>query len=163
MPRGGQAGRQAGAAAEEARQKAEEDARLQAEAAAETAEGGDGDGFGDASVTVLSCSQPTGFVNDNSDCDDNESLSNPSATEVCDGIDNDCDGVSEMTDDGTVDTNEPAEEPSGEPSEEDTDVTEEEVPEDDAEKSGCATATPGSMSWILLTPLALLGNRRRRK
>ena len=99
------------------------------------------------------------------DCDDQIAAINPGQEEVIDdGIDNDCDGVSEMSTDDTVDTNEPAEEPSGEPSEEDTDVTEEEVPEDDAEKSGCATATPGAMSWILLTPLALLlGNRRRRQ
>ena len=95
------------------------------------------------------------------DCDDQIAAINPGQDEVIDdGIDNDCDGVSEMTNDGTVDTQEPVE-PSGEDTGE---VVEEEVPEDDDEKSGCATATPGAMSWILLTPLALLvGNRRRRQ
>jgi hypothetical protein len=55
-------------------------------------EDSDGDGYGDASVSALACVQPTGFVTDDSDCDDNESLSNPGAAEVCDDIDNDCDG-----------------------------------------------------------------------
>jgi hypothetical protein len=50
----------------------------------------DGDGFGDVTVMVESCSQPEGFVADQTDCDDELSESNPGAAEVCDGIDNDC-------------------------------------------------------------------------
>ena len=53
---------------------------------------GDGDGFGDETdAGVLLCEQPSGTVADNSDCDDEEGEINPDATEVCDGIDNDCD------------------------------------------------------------------------
>ena len=53
----------------------------------------DGDGFGDPNNTVVDCSAPAGFVLDNTDCDDSDASVNPSATEICDGIDNDCDGL----------------------------------------------------------------------
>ena len=52
----------------------------------------DGDGYGDASSTSVACSQPTGTVSDDSDCDDSDAAVNPAATELCDGVDNDCDG-----------------------------------------------------------------------
>ena len=52
----------------------------------------DGDGFGDANTTVQGCSAPIGYVADNTDCDDAEANNYPGNTEVCDGIDNDCDG-----------------------------------------------------------------------
>ncbi|HFA50381.1 MAG TPA: matrixin family metalloprotease, partial [Bacteroidetes bacterium] len=111
----------------------------------------DMDGFGDPAATQQACSQPTGFVADNTDCDDTDanehpgqvwykdadgdgysdgtSLTqclrpadhftageltatsgdcddtnaavNPGATEVCNGIDDDCDG---MTDEGLLTT-----------------------------------------------------------
>ena len=53
----------------------------------------DGDGYGDASSTAAACTQPTGYVSDDTDCDDGEMLSNPGETEVCDELDNDCDGT----------------------------------------------------------------------
>ncbi|MBK7965339.1 MAG: HYR domain-containing protein [Bacteroidetes bacterium] len=59
----------------------------------------DGDGFGDASSTTQACSAPVGYVTDNTDCDDNNAAVNPSATEICNGIDDDCNGLS---DDGLV-------------------------------------------------------------
>jgi hypothetical protein len=52
----------------------------------------DGDGYGDASVTMLACEKPDGYVNDATDCDDTDASIHPGATELCDGIDNDCDG-----------------------------------------------------------------------
>ncbi len=53
---------------------------------------GDGDGYGDPSVTTTACSQPSGYESDSSDCDDSDASINPAATEVCDSVDNDCDG-----------------------------------------------------------------------
>ena len=53
----------------------------------------DGDGFGDVNSTTLSCSVQTGYVEQGGDCDDFEFTVNPAATEVCDLIDNNCDGV----------------------------------------------------------------------
>lgn len=54
----------------------------------------DGDGFGDRDATpTLACQPPTAdHVEDARDCDDDEVLANPSTSEGCDGIDNDCDG-----------------------------------------------------------------------
>jgi hypothetical protein len=52
----------------------------------------DGDTFGDADAAVVSCDAPLGAVSDSTDCDDTSAASNPSASEVCDGADNDCDG-----------------------------------------------------------------------
>ena len=52
---------------------------------------GDTDGFGDAGSPVQACEQPTGTVTDDTDCDDGEGDINPDATEICDGVDNDCD------------------------------------------------------------------------
>lgn len=64
----------------------------------------DGDGYGDpatekqclrglgarsAASGPFSCD---GYVTDNTDCDDTVAAVNPGATEICDGIDNDCNG-----------------------------------------------------------------------
>ena len=56
----------------------------------------DGDSFGDAAVTMETCYNipPTGFVMDNTDCDDNNNAIYPSANDIADnGIDEDCSGV----------------------------------------------------------------------
>lgn len=52
----------------------------------------DGDGFGDDAVISLACSQPSGFVADNTDCNDTDLSISPSETETCDGVDNNCSG-----------------------------------------------------------------------
>ena len=51
----------------------------------------DGDGYGDASSSIASCSQPADHVTDATDCDDLRAGSHDGAPEVCDGLDNDCD------------------------------------------------------------------------
>jgi len=60
----------------------------------------DGDGFGDASATQAACARPEGYVADNTDCDDTTALRNPGLSEICDGLDNDCNLV---IDDGATD------------------------------------------------------------
>lgn len=53
----------------------------------------DGDGYGDPESTpILSCYRVPGRVLSQNDCDDNENTVNPNATEICDGLDNDCNG-----------------------------------------------------------------------
>jgi hypothetical protein len=51
----------------------------------------DGDGYGDAASSTAACDEPAGYVADAADCDDARATVNPLATEVCDGVDNDCD------------------------------------------------------------------------
>jgi hypothetical protein len=51
----------------------------------------DNDTYGNPVVTTLACTVPSGFVSNNSDCNDNNSLINPAATEICNIIDDDCD------------------------------------------------------------------------
>ena len=67
---------------------------------------GDGDGFGslqDTSVVTTSFLvlvdpvtalpvNPSGYSNFNGDCDDVDPSTNPNASEICDGLDNNCDG-----------------------------------------------------------------------
>ncbi|MFM7637709.1 MAG: MopE-related protein [Crocinitomicaceae bacterium] len=52
----------------------------------------DGDGFGDEATGVESCSQPQNTSTIGGDCDDINDQIYPGATEVCDAVDNDCDG-----------------------------------------------------------------------
>ena len=52
----------------------------------------DGDGYGNAAVTVSNCAQPSGYVLDATDCDDTNGAINPGAAEVCNGIDDNCNG-----------------------------------------------------------------------
>ncbi len=59
-------------------------------------EDADGDGYGDPGSIALSCSELAGWVEDATDCDDGDAAVNPAATEVCNGIDDDCD---ELVDD----------------------------------------------------------------
>jgi hypothetical protein len=53
---------------------------------------GDGDGFGDPQQPVLSCEDGPGLSDNDLDCDDSEASTHPGADELCDEVDNDCDG-----------------------------------------------------------------------
>ena len=58
----------------------------------------DGDGYGDASSSVEECQSLPGYVSDDTDCDDADAAINPGAAEICDGFDNDCDGLVDADD-----------------------------------------------------------------
>ena len=64
-------------------------------------EDGDEDTFGDAGSTTTACEVPDGYVEDDTDCDDNDDDIFPDADEYCDGVDNDCNGTDD--DDYAVD------------------------------------------------------------
>jgi hypothetical protein len=53
----------------------------------------DGDSYGDGGVALASCSAPAGYVSNTTDCDDGTSTVHPGAAEVCDSVDQDCDGL----------------------------------------------------------------------
>ena len=57
----------------------------------------DGDEFGDLNSSLVDCNQPQGYVLDSTDCDDNDILISPDGIEVCDGVDNNCDGSTDET------------------------------------------------------------------
>ena len=52
----------------------------------------DGDGFGDPTSSPPSCTIPDGWVENSADCNDGNGNINPDATDLCDAIDDDCDG-----------------------------------------------------------------------
>jgi hypothetical protein len=52
----------------------------------------DGDSFGDANNSIDECSQPAGYVTNNTDCNDNNVNQNVASAEICNGEDDDCDG-----------------------------------------------------------------------
>jgi len=53
----------------------------------------DNDGFGNALNSVPAVIKPEGYVLDKTDCDDDDFLINPNGSEVCNGKDDDCDGL----------------------------------------------------------------------
>jgi hypothetical protein len=61
----------------------------------------DGDGFGDPDITVEDCATLSGYTLDASDCNDSDGSVHPDAEEVCNEVDDDCDGT---VDEGTTNT-----------------------------------------------------------
>ncbi len=59
---------------------------------------GDGDGFGAGTVPATACEAPAGYSERDGDCDDHDPTVHPEAEELCNGVDDNCDGVA---DDGT--------------------------------------------------------------
>ncbi|MCB9792319.1 MAG: hypothetical protein H6741_06290 [Alphaproteobacteria bacterium] len=70
----------------------DDDASLDASSASSWYADSDGDGYGDPSTATVSCDAPSNTVSDATDCDDGDAAVNPSETEVCNGLDDDCDG-----------------------------------------------------------------------
>ena len=72
----------------------------------------DNDGYSDG-ATLTQCLRPNGYktaaelTGADLDCDDGEPAVNPGATEVCDGIDNNCDGNTDDEDPALVDNTPP--------------------------------------------------------
>ncbi len=60
---------------------------------------GDGDGYGVADGVIEICEPPSGYADNSDDCDDEDRRIHPAATETCDGVDNDCDGLVDDDDD----------------------------------------------------------------
>ena len=52
----------------------------------------DGDGFGDPANAVTVCEVSPGLVDNDDDCDDSSDQARPGGVEICDSLDNDCDG-----------------------------------------------------------------------
>jgi hypothetical protein len=61
----------------------------------------DGDTFGDLDAPQYACDMPAGTVADATDCDDGDPAIYPGADELCNGVDDDCDG--EIDEDDAVD------------------------------------------------------------
>lgn len=59
-------------------------------------EDADGDGYGNSSITLMACSLPPGYSNNDTDCNDsltNGAGINPVATEICNETDDNCNGI----------------------------------------------------------------------
>lgn len=59
----------------------------------------DRDGYGDDAVNVNVCLPPAGYVDVAGDCDDGDADISPEGSEICDEVDNDCDGLVDDEDD----------------------------------------------------------------
>jgi hypothetical protein len=55
----------------------------------------DADGFGNSSEFLDACSAPVGFVSNSFDCNDANALQHPEQEDICNGIDDDCNGYTD--------------------------------------------------------------------
>ncbi len=60
----------------------------------------DADGFGDPATETVACETPDRYVTTGGDCDDSDDTVRPSAAELCNDVDDDCDGA---VDDAAID------------------------------------------------------------
>ncbi len=67
----------------------------------------DGDGYGIGAGQSLCANPGAGYATLAGDCNDNNAAINPGATEVCDGVDNDCDGLVDINDPSLSDNTPP--------------------------------------------------------
>ena len=58
----------------------------------------DDDSFGDPEQPVIACSLPDGASDNDLDCKDDDELIHPDADEICDLVDNNCDGFADRND-----------------------------------------------------------------
>ena len=62
----------------------------------------DGDGFGNPDLSLQDCTAPEGTVEAATDCDDTDPTISPGAEEVCNELDDDCDGDIDEDGGGTI-------------------------------------------------------------
>ena len=62
----------------------------------------DADGYGDPDTRMVTCSAPAGTATNGDDCDDSDDAVSPDAAELCNGADDNCNG---LVDDDATDTN----------------------------------------------------------
>ena len=55
----------------------------------------DGDGFGDPLIDSIACTAPLGYVSDSTDCNDADNTFFPTALDVCNGLDDNCNGLTD--------------------------------------------------------------------
>lgn len=55
----------------------------------------DGDGYGDSEASVEACFVPEGYVTDSLDCDDTNADLNPAIIELCNDMDDNCNGIAD--------------------------------------------------------------------